>query len=211
VSLIGSVLPASLVLPLTVFLAEMCVVTLGTIRIVFVSRGRRLLAPVLGFLEVVMWLFAIGQTMQNLSNPSCYIAFAAGFTAGNFLGLQVEKRLALGTVVLRIITSKDPSDLLEQFHRAGYGVTIVEGQGVTGPVKVVLTVVPRRELPALTSIMQAVDPKMFYSIDYPIRTSPITLRPGPFAGRGWNSRPHVAFSAASVSWQTEGTSSSRTA
>src|SRR5215831_19465575 len=122
VSLIGSVLPASLVLPLTVFIAEMCVVTLGTLRIIFVSRGRRLLAPALGFLEVVMWLFAVGQTMQNLGNPACYIAFAAGFTTGNFLGLQVEKRLALGTVVIRLITGKNPGELLEQFHSAGYVV-----------------------------------------------------------------------------------------
>jgi uncharacterized protein YebE (UPF0316 family) len=165
VSLFGLVLPASLVLPLTVFLAEMCVVTIGTLRIIFVSRGRRLLAPVLGFLEVVMWLFAIGQTMQNLGNPACYVAFAAGFTTGNFLGLQVEKRLALGTVVLRLITGKDPSELLEQFHRASYGVTVVEGQGATGPVKVVLTVVPRRELATLTAIIKTIDPKMFYSVD----------------------------------------------
>src|SRR5436309_15638207 len=131
----------------------MCVVTLGTLRIVFVSRGRRLLAPVLGFLEVVMWLFAVGQTMQNLGNPACYIAFAAGFTAGNFLGLQVEGRLALGTVVIRIITVRDPADLVEQFHAAGYGVTLVEGRGATGPVKVVLTVVPRRELAAVPAII----------------------------------------------------------
>src|SRR5437660_9963413 len=165
VLLLGSVLRAFLVLPLTVFLAEMCVVTLGTLRIIFVSRGRRLVAPVLGFLDVVMWLFAVGQTMQNLGNPACYIAFAAGFTTGSFLGLQVERRLALGTVVLRIITSKDPSEMLEQFHRAGYGVTVVEGQGATGPVKVVLTVVPRRELATLTAIIKAIDPKMFYSVD----------------------------------------------
>src|SRR5262249_55535094 len=123
------------------------------------------LALVFGFLEVVMWLFAVGQTMQTLGHPACYIAFAAGFTTGNFLGLQIERRLALGTVVLRLITGKDPSELLEQFHCAGYGVTVVEGQGATGPVKVVLTVVPRRELPALTPIIKAVDPKMFYSID----------------------------------------------
>src|SRR5437660_11289591 len=129
VLLIGSVLPGSLVLPLTVFLAEMCVVTLGTLRIVFVSRGRRMLAPILGFLEVVMWLFAVGQTMQNLGNPACYIAFATGFTTGNFLGLQIERRLALGTVVLRLITGKDPRELLEQFHGAGYAVTVAEEQG----------------------------------------------------------------------------------
>src|SRR5438132_800663 len=121
VSLIDSLLPASLMLPLTVLVAEMCVVTIGTLRIVFVSRGRRLLAPMLGFLEVAIWLFAVGTTMQNLGNPACTIAFATGFTVGNFLGLQLEKRLALGTVVIRIITGKNPVELLDQFHNAGYG------------------------------------------------------------------------------------------
>src|SRR5262245_60998669 len=154
VSLIGSLLPAPLVLPLTVLVAEMCVVTIGTLRIVFVSRGRRLLAPVLGFLEVAIWLFAVGQTMQDLGNPACYIAFATGFATGNFLGLQLERRLALGTVVIRISTGENPVELLEQFHNAGYGVTVLEGQGATGPVKVVLTVVPRRDLPALTAMIK---------------------------------------------------------
>src|SRR5262249_7848392 len=93
VALFGSVLPTCLALPLTVFLAEMCVVTLGPLRTIFVARGGRFLAPAFGFVEVVIWLFAVGQTMQNLGNPACYIAFAAGFTVGNFLGLQVEGRL----------------------------------------------------------------------------------------------------------------------
>src|SRR5262249_25940267 len=146
------------------------------------------LALVFGFLEVVMWLFAVGQTMQTLGHPACYIAFAAGFTAGNFLGLQIERRLALGTVVLRIITGKDPSDLLEQLHRAGYGVTVVEGQGATGPVKVVLTVVPRRELPTITAIIRTIDPEMVCPLDGVQSASE-----GFFPGARGRARPFALF------------------
>src|ERR1044071_7902580 len=71
----------------SIFLAEMCVVTIGTLRIIFVARGRKYLAPLLGFFEIMSWLFAIGQVMQNLDNPVCFLAFAAGFTLGNFLGI----------------------------------------------------------------------------------------------------------------------------
>src|SRR5712692_12038219 len=83
--LIGSISPNMATLPLLVFLAELCVVTIGTVRIIFVARGMKILAPILGFFEVSIWLFAIGQIMQNLTDLSCYLAFAGGFTAGNYL------------------------------------------------------------------------------------------------------------------------------
>jgi uncharacterized protein YebE (UPF0316 family) len=165
VSLLSGLVSPSLALPLIVFLTEACVVTVGTIRIIFVSRGRRFLAPILGFFEVCLWLFAIGQTMQNLSNPACFIAFAAGFTTGNFFGVLVEKRLALGTVVVRIITHRDTTGLVEQIQGAGYGVTLLDGQGSTGRVTVVFTVVPRRDLARLTTIIKGIDPRLFYSVD----------------------------------------------
>ena len=79
-------------MPLFIFLAEVCVVTLGTLRIIFVARGQKLLAPLLGFFEVFIWLLAISQIMQNLSDWSCFVAFALGFTLGNFLGIHHRER-----------------------------------------------------------------------------------------------------------------------
>jgi uncharacterized protein YebE (UPF0316 family) len=209
-SLVGSVLPAGVALPLTVFLAEMCVVTLSTIRIIFISRGRRLLGPLLGFFEVVIWLFAIGQTMQNLTNPACYIAFAAGFTAGSYCGVMIERRLALGTVVIRIITNKDTADLVDRLHVAGYGVTRLDGEGLTGPVKVIFTVVPRRDLGTVTALIRAADPKLFYSVDE-IQTASEGVFP---SVRG---RPRLLAAArrtsagTGASWRPGGTSAPGTA
>ncbi|MCI0463627.1 MAG: DUF2179 domain-containing protein [Gemmataceae bacterium] len=157
--------PTPLLLPLLVFLAEMCVVTLGTIRIIFVSRGMKVLAPILGFFEICIWLFAIGQIMKNLSNLGCYLAFAAGFTLGNFLGVLIEKRLAIGTLVVHIITHRDASALIRRLRLAEYGVTSIDGQGGTGPVKIVLTVIKRKELAKVVAIIEAFDPKAFYSVD----------------------------------------------
>jgi uncharacterized protein YebE (UPF0316 family) len=154
-----------LTLPLLIFVAEVCVVTLSTVRIIFVARGRKFLAPLLGFFEVSTWLFAIGQVMSNLSNVSCFIAFAAGFSLGNYLGILLEGRLALGTLQVRIITPRDPADLLEGLREAGYGVTTLQGQGVAGPVRMVLTVVPRKELGHVTAIIREFDPEAFYSVD----------------------------------------------
>ncbi len=152
-------------LPLLIFVAESCVVTLSTMRIIFISRGRRFLAPILGFFEVCIWLFAVGQTMRNLNDIACSMGFAGGFTLGSFFGILIERLLALGTVVIRIITSKDAELLSARLHEAGFGVTSVDGHGATGPVKVVLSIVPRRRLALVTALIKEIDPKLFYSID----------------------------------------------
>lgn len=164
-SLIGFAMPHLPTLPLLVFVAELCVVTVGTMRIIFVARGVKLVASVLGFFEVSMWLFAIGQIMQNLSNFGCYLAFASGFTAGNFLGVLLEKKLAIGNLVVRVITPKDITDLLEGLRARRYGVTIMDAHGATGPVKVVYTIVRRKELENVVAIIKEFDPKAFYSVD----------------------------------------------
>jgi uncharacterized protein YebE (UPF0316 family) len=152
-------------LPAIVFVAELVVVTLSTVRIIFLSRGRKVPASVLGFFEVAIWLFAIGQIVQNLSDLGCYVAFAAGFTAGNFFGVMLERRLAIGTLVVRTITHRDPSDLIAGLRAAEYGVTSIDAEGATGPVKVVFTVIPRKDLANVLAIIRAFDPRAFYSVD----------------------------------------------
>src|SRR6516164_4348286 len=129
-----SILTKAPLLPLLIFLAEMSVVTLGTMRVIFIARGMKVLAPVLGFFEIVIWLFAIGQIMQNLNNIGCYLGFAAGFTIGNFCGVYIEKKLAIGTVVVRAITTRDAGELIVRLRAANYGVTSIDAQGASGPV-----------------------------------------------------------------------------
>src|SRR5262249_27271491 len=126
---------------------------------------RKFLAPLLGFFEVSTWLFAIGQVMHNLSDVSCFFAFAAGFSLGNYLGILLEGRLALGTLLVRVVTPRGPVQLLEGLREAGYGVTSLDGKGAAGPVRVVLTVVPRKELGKVTAIIREFDPEAFYSVD----------------------------------------------
>src|SRR5437763_16980570 len=102
---------SALQLPLVIFVAEVCVVTVSTLRIIAIARGQTVLAPVLGFFEVTTWLFAIGEVMPNLDNIACALGFALGSTPGNFLGLLIETKLALGTGVVRIITHRDATAL----------------------------------------------------------------------------------------------------
>ena len=152
-------------LPLLIFIARVTDVTLGTVRVIFVARGLKYLAPIVGFFEIIIWLLAIGQIMKNLSNPICYIAYAGGFAMGNYVGIWIAEKLSLGVVLIRVITSKDASELIEYLKTAEYGVTIVEAKGTAGNVQVVFTIVPRREVPSVANLIKQFNPKAFYTIE----------------------------------------------
>jgi uncharacterized protein YebE (UPF0316 family) len=153
------------VLPLLIFTARVCDVTLGTIRIIFVSRGQKILAPLIGFVEILIWLTAIGKIMQNLGNVYCYLAYAAGFAAGNFVGICIEEKLAMGVFLIRIITKKEAARLIAALNSEGYGATSIAAQGSTGQVAVVYSVIKRADLQHVVEIIKQFNPKAFYSIE----------------------------------------------
>ena len=153
------------ILPFLIFLARICDVSLGTVRLIFVSRGLKYLAPVIGFFEVLIWILAMGQIMQNLANPICYIGYAGGFATGNYIGILIAEKLSLGMVLIRVITQKEADSLLARLRERGYGVTSVDGQGSSGPVQVVFTIVPRREVVPVVELVKQYNPHAFYSIE----------------------------------------------
>ncbi|MBU4225576.1 MAG: hypothetical protein KKC71_07125, partial [Chloroflexi bacterium] len=116
-------------LPLLVFLARVIDVTLGTLRIIFISRGKKYLAPLLGFVEVFIWVAVIAQITRGANNIVAYLAYAAGFAAGNFIGMYIEDKLAIGTLVLRIIVPNGADTLIGHLRAAGFGVTSVDAEG----------------------------------------------------------------------------------
>ena len=153
------------VIPLLIFAARVADVSMGTVRVIFISKGLKYLAPVVGFFEILIWLLAIGQIMKNLSNPICYIAYASGFAMGNFTGIWIAEKLSLGVVLMRVVTKKDASQLVELLKSADYGVTSVDGHGTTGQVKVVFTIVPKKEVKRVTDLIKKFNPKAFYSVE----------------------------------------------
>jgi uncharacterized protein YebE (UPF0316 family) len=156
---------AYLVLPLLIFCARICDVSLGTIRVIFVSRGYRYLAPVLGFFEISIWLLAIGQIMRDLNNWAAYLAYAAGFALGTFVGITLEERLSLGMVIVRVITKRDCSPLIDRLKSEQYGLTMLDAEGATGPVTILFTVVKRQDLPRVVGIIKEFNPHAFYSVE----------------------------------------------
>ncbi|MCB9013834.1 MAG: DUF2179 domain-containing protein [Bacteroidales bacterium] len=156
---------AYVVLPLIIFFARISDVTLGTLRIIFVSRGNKTIAPFLGFFEVLIWVIAISNIIQHLDNVYCYLAWASGFATGNFIGMKIEERLALGVNLVRIITKKEANVLISELHQHGYGATIVDAKGRDGDVHVIYTVVKRKEIQELVDLIKAHNPNAFYVVE----------------------------------------------
>ena len=154
-----------LFLPFLIFIARICDVTIGTIRIVMVAKGQKIWAPILGFFEVLIWLLAISRIFENLDNWVCYIAYGAGFAAGNYIGLKVEEKLAMGIVKIQIITRKPANTLIEKLIDAGYGITHQDAKGGTEKVSIIYSIIKRTELPKMAEQIKIYNPNAFYSIE----------------------------------------------
>lgn len=175
------------ILPLLIFLSRLVDVTIGTLRIIMVSKGQKLWAPLLGFFEVLIWLIAISKIFQNLDNWMCYVTYAAGFATGNYIGLWLEEKLAVGIVKIQIITRKKANILIKNLTAAGYGITHHEAQGSTEEVSIIYTIINRSEIPKVEEIVKTTNPKAFYSVEdvksvnkgvFHQKTSLIRLRKG---------------------------------
>ena len=152
------------ILPFLIFIARICDQTIGTIRIVFLSRGDKVIAPILGFFEVLIWILAIRQIMSNLSNVVGYVAYAGGFASGNYIGILLEERIAMGKRIVRIITQKDASVLVKALVRKGYGVTNIPAEGSRGEVNVIYTIIDRSDLDMVIKLVERLNPGAFYSV-----------------------------------------------
>ncbi len=152
-------------LPVLIFCARICDVSLGTIRVIFITKGVRYLAPLIGFFEVIIWLLAIGQVMNNLTNVASYIAYGGGFATGTFIGMRIEEKISLGLTSVRIITIEEPSQLVNYLRSQNYGVTTIDGEGATGQVKMVFSIIRRQDLPDVVELIKKLHPGAFYSIE----------------------------------------------
>jgi len=135
-------------------------------------------AALLGFFESLIWLLAVTQVLQNLNSWQTYIAFALGFATGNYVGVVLEERIALGNLLIRIITRKEADQLVHVLWDEGYGVTSVDAQGETGPVKLIFSITKRKNLGKIISIIKKYNPNAFYTIEdmrYVNKTYPLPM------------------------------------
>lgn len=154
-----------IIMPILIFLARISDQTIGTLRLMFVSKGIRNLATFLGFLESLIWLLAVSQIFKHLDNPLNYIAYAGGYAMGNYIGIYIEARLSLGNVIVRVVPRKDTTELLNYLRANNFGVTAVDGEGLLGNVKVLFSVIKRKELNHFIEIVNRYNPNAFYTVE----------------------------------------------
>ena len=151
-------------LPLGIFLARTIDTSLGTLRIVLISRGARKAVRLVGFIEVLLWVIAIGQIIMNLNNWVGYLAWALGFTFGSMIGFKIEDKLAIGKHQLRIITSQPIDAFLEELKKLNQGYTVFDGMGANGPVKQVFCILNRQNNAEITKLIKEHIPLSFVSV-----------------------------------------------
>ena len=156
---------AWVILPILIFLARICDQSIGTVRLIFVSKGFKFLAPLLGFFEVIIWLAAIGQIMKHLDNIVCYVAYGGGFSMGNYIGIYLEEKLSIGTVILRIIPRNEATELIAYMKEKNFGITMVDAEGSMGKVKMIFSIVKRSDAKNVIGIINELSPEAFYSIE----------------------------------------------
>lgn len=162
----GSALSAYVLVPAAIFLARTLDMGLSTLRFVFISQGRRGMATAAGFFESLIWLLVVAQALQHVGNPVAVVGYAGGYAFGTWSGLWLEGKMAMGHRLLRVILpADDPGTVVDLMREEGQGVTVVEGEGMKGPVSILFTVARRRQIEKLISLIREHDPAAFFAVE----------------------------------------------
>lgn len=148
-----------------IFLARVFDVTLGTFRTIIAFRGYRWVALVVGFVESVVWVLAISQVITNLSHWSLVLAYAGGFALGNWVGISLERHIAIGSELVRAISESPPGVLAARLRDEGFSViNMAADAGSEVNAEVVLVVEKRKQIPRLIQVIREVDPRAVLTV-----------------------------------------------
>ncbi len=152
-------------LPILIFFGRIVDVSLGTLRIIFVSKGEKYLAPLIGFFEVFVWVVIISQILTRANDLVAYLSYAAGYASGNYVGILLEQRIAYGIVLCRIYTQKNGMELVQILNKLNYGATMTHGKGSTNEVDIIETVIDRHQMKTLERTLNNFDQHIFYVVE----------------------------------------------
>ncbi len=152
-------------LPFIIFFGRIVDVSLGTLRIIFVSKGEKYKAPIIGFFEVLIWIVVISELLSKTHSMVSYVFYAAGYASGNFVGILIEQKIAFGIILCRIYTRKNGMELVSILSKNKYGATFFQGSGSVEKVEIVETVIERKNLKNIENILIGFDPEVFYVVE----------------------------------------------
>jgi uncharacterized protein YebE (UPF0316 family) len=153
--------------PLIIFGLRIVDVSMSTVRIVLAVRGHKLITPFIGFFEVLVWVFAVGNAIRFLDSPLHLLGYAAGFATGTAVGLFIEEKLAIGHATIRVVSTHAGVEMADALRARGYGVTEFSGFGRDGRVEVMYTVCLRRDIERVIGEVEQWDPQAFITVEEP--------------------------------------------
>ena len=156
---------------LIIFFLRLADQSLGTMRTLLVSKNKPIYAALIGLVESAIWIIAISKVINNIVDPWLIGAYAAGFAAGTIVGSYIERIVGVGNIVVRVFCSANSPSVAETLREKGHGVTIIDGQGKDGPVKIYLCVIPRRKLKSVLNIIDEINPNAYITTDMASPTS----------------------------------------
>ena len=148
-----------------IFALRVCDMTLDTLRVLMVMRGKKSIAWILGFFQSAIFILAISSVLAHLGNPLNVIGYAAGFATGIVVGMWLEERLAIGHVSVTIVSSRRGSAIAEHLRSQGYAVTEIPARGRDGTVALLSCSVLRRNVDAVRNVVNEVDPEAFITAE----------------------------------------------
>ncbi len=158
-------LQASPWLPVAIFVARVTDVSIGTIRLIAVTRGQRAMAVILGFFEVFIWVLAVSSVIGQLDQWANILAYCLGFAAGNAVGMCIEKRLAVGTQVVSLISRGTAQAVAAGLRFASVPVITLDGSGRDGPLSLCMAIIPRRQTATVLRIARSIDPDVIATVE----------------------------------------------
>ena len=148
-----------------IFSLRVCDMSLDTLRVLFVMRGKKQIAWALGFIQSAIYLFAIGKVLTQLNNPLNIIGYAAGFATGNVVGMIIEERIAIGHILVNIISPSRGSAIVSHLRQNGYAVTELSGRGKDGMVSLINCSVLRKQVDTVHALVNEIDPEAFITAE----------------------------------------------
>ena len=156
---------------LIIFSLKLADTSLGTMRTLLVSKNKPIYAALVGLLESGIWIVAITQVAKAWNDPVLMAAFAVGFAAGIIFGSYIERMVGVGNIIVRVFCPSNSPSVAERLRENGHGVTVIDGEGKDGPVKVYLCIIQRRKLKSVLKMIEEINPKAYITTDLANPTS----------------------------------------
>jgi uncharacterized protein YebE (UPF0316 family) len=150
---------------ISIFFLRLSDQSLGTIRALLITKNKPLYAGLIALIESVIWILAVSKVIKDIDDSLLIAGYALGFAAGTILGSYIEGLMGFGDMVIRVFSSTDDPSVAEPLRKEGFGVTVINGEGLKGAVRIYWCIAPKRKLKKALKIIESTNPNAYITTD----------------------------------------------